>query len=202
MNILLETQFLPPIPYWKHFFAAEKVIIDDQERYVKRSYRNRCTIATANGPLNLSIPLKQGKTLLPVIEVQIDFSRPWQKEHWHSIQSAYGRSAFFEYYKDEFKDVFLQELPLLFDYNLQLLRLICRFLHLPQDKIKLLSECEGMVFISCRNTVSYHLSTNDCTLTTPYSQPFADRLGFLPDLSIMDLVFNEGKQAKDILLKS
>ncbi len=199
MNILLETQFLPPIPYWKHFFAAETVIIDDKERYIKRSYRNRCTIATANGPLNLSIPLKQGKTLLTITEVQIDYSRPWQKEHWHSILSAYGRSAFFEYYKDEFKVVFLQEIPLLFDYNLQLLKLICRFLSLPNNKIKLLSECEGMVFTDYRNTVSHQLPANHYPLTTPYSQPFADRFGFLPNLSIIDLVFNEGKGTLDML---
>ena len=94
------------------------------------------------------------------------------------------------------------EAPLLFDYNLKLIKIISRFLNLPEDKIKLLSEYDGLLFEDYRNTISPQLITNHSPLITPYSQPFSDRLGFTPNLSIIDLVFNEGRQAGQILRQS
>mgnify|MGYP000630726135 FL=1 len=106
-SILLELQYLGPVQYYSKFLKFESVVIEQHENYRKGSFRNRCIIASANGTVSLSIPLLKGKHQQTNIQsVAIDNHGKWQLMHWRSIQTAYGNSPFFDYYKDDFKALF------------------------------------------------------------------------------------------------
>ena len=106
--ILLELQYLPPIQYFTKFFQHENVVIEQYEHYIKRSYRNRCHIATSHGIQRLSIPLKKGKNEQQSIrKVQIAYGESWQKNHWSAILAAYSNAPFFEHYEEYFHELVL-----------------------------------------------------------------------------------------------
>jgi len=116
-SILLEVQYLAPIQYYTKFVKYANVFLEQHENYRKGSFRNRCCIATANGVIALTIPLLKGKHQQANIkEVSIDNSKNWQLMHWRSIQTAYGNSPFFEYYKDDFKLIYQKKYDLLFNF--------------------------------------------------------------------------------------
>ena len=120
--IVSELQYFPPVSFFSVLYTNSYVKIDIYEDYHKMSFRNRCLIAGAQGIISLSVPLKEGRNQrLPMNEVLISNSEKWQARHFKSIQSAYNRSPFFEYYQDELAVLYQQPFNRLAEWNLHCL---------------------------------------------------------------------------------
>lgn len=204
-KLLLELHYLPCVQYFSKLAHYPVVYLEHKENYQKGSYRNRCYIAGANGMLRLSVPLQQGKNEQQAIrEVAIAYKEPWQAQHWGSIRSAYGNAPFFEYYAAYLQPHFEQKPALLFDFSLGLLRSIIGLLQLDCE-IRLTEDFhkdapDGMADL--RNAIhpKRHRQMSDPHFeAVPYPQVFLEKHGFLPNLSILDLLFCSGPQATLIL---
>lgn len=207
MKLLLELQYFPPIPYFALLANHQQIVLEQQEHYVKRSYRNRCHIAAVNGLLRLSIPLKKGKNQQQNIRaVRIAYNEPWQSQHWTSIRSAYGNAPFFEYYAAFFEPFFQQKFEFLFDFNLAILKQTLAVLQIQtQIEFSTIFEKTPVGRLDGRNSI--HPKTiqapKDIALkTVHYPQVFSEKTGFIPNLSILDLLFCTGPQAALILEQS
>lgn len=199
--LILSTAYLPPVQYFATIAKHKSFFIEKQENYSKQSYRNRCTIGSANGPLDLVIPVKKSKTIkIPITDVQIDNDYKWQILHWRAIVSAYKNSPFFEYYEHEFLPFYRNSFENLFDFNLQLIE---KALEITGIEIKpgftdyfTLGYEEN--FIDERYSI-HPKKQSDFRLVNEYTQVFSTKFGFLPNLSIIDLIFNTGPSAKEHL---
>ena len=204
-TILIETQYWPSIQYFSKFVVFEKVLIEAKEHYVKRSYRNRCHIAGANGMMRLSIPLKKGKNeQLPISQVAIAYEENWQSHHWQSIRSAYGNAPFFDFYADEMEALYKEQPLYLFDWNQKIMDFILNQLGFTPlvgctDKYYL-EVPEGI--LDFRNSIlpkNHRLNEDHHFKPVRYSQVFIEKNGFLPNLSIIDLLFCKGPESLLIL---
>jgi hypothetical protein len=192
------------------------IYIEACENYQKQSYRNRCRFYGAEGVQTLSFPIvhKGGTHKLPITEIEVDYSTPWLQQHQRAIVSAYRTSAYFEYYMDELFAIMDSRPEKLFDLNMKLIRFfiektgIAAELRLTQDFSrdgKLIAEDGNM--IACedlRETIHPKRPDtilHDYGLDKPYFQVFSPKHGFQSNLSIMDLLFNEGPDSI-IYLKS
>lgn len=200
-TILIEAHYLPSVQYFSKLTHYSQATIEACETYQKGSYRNRCHIAAANGLMRLSIPLKKGKNEQQSIrETQIAFDESWRSQHWNSIRSAYGNAPFFPYYEEELAAYFQRPNPLLFDWNLELIQLLTRLLQLDvsiQKSTTYVREVAGDVqdLRQLIHPKSHRRMTDDNFQPVPYPQLFQERHGFLPNLSILDLLFCTGPQA-------
>jgi hypothetical protein len=199
-SILLSTAYLPPVEYLSRIFQADKIFIEVEETYQKQTYRNRCEICSANGKLALTIPvIKTFGNHSKTRDVKIDYSRKWQLEHWRAIVSAYNNSPFFLFYKDVFEPYYFSKFEYLLDFNTQFLNSILNLLKeekIPDFTKTFVKETSGDLD-DFRNKISPKNKT-DLSLT-PYYQVFSDRFGFLPNLSIVDLIFNNGPESLSVL---
>ena len=183
------------------------VYIEACENYQKQSYRNRCRLYAADGVQPLSFPVvhEGGTYKHPVNEIRVDYSTPWLLQHKRAIVSAYRTSAYFEYYQDELFGILDSRPERLLDLNMALLRFFIEKTGLAVD-LRLTQEyaAGGVVAGPDRASVICedlrdvihpkrpNTSLRDMGLEKPYFQVFAPKYGFRPDLSIMDLLFNEG----------
>lgn len=178
--------------WWRRVAGAESVVLDEHEHYEKMTERNRYRISGANNSILLSIPLESGRDQrLPMRHIQIANSERWQVQHWRTLVSVYNRSPYFEHYEPGLERLFTTEYTHLVAFNkaamewamLQLkpgfeLKTAGSYVqHYPADHLDL------------RKQKTY------ATDTPIYHQIFMDRLGFLPNLSILDLLFSEGPAA-------
>ena len=199
--IYFSTAYLPPVSYYAALVKAEKVFLEYHENYTKQSYRNRCHIAAANGLMALSIPVeKPGKEKILTRDIRISEHGDWQTQHWRSISSAYNSSPFFEYYQDDFQPFFENKWDFLWDYNLELLNLTFKLLDIsPEINLtsKFLTNLEKVTDL--RDKIH---PKKECIIECEeYFQVFENKFSFIPDLSIIDLLFNMGNEAVLILQK-
>lgn len=184
--------------------ASENLFIEKHERYQRVSYRNRCHISGPNGLLRLSVPLKGGKSERQLItEKQIDYSQNWQKNHWESLCSCYRRSPYFEFYEDDLEPLFQERSDSLFELNLKTINWIIEALSLDlkvQFTDKFSTDYQD--FTDMRSKILPNAMNIKGFRYPKYIQVFEARQGFIPNLSILDLLFAEGPSAKDILLSS
>ena len=125
-TVLLSSLYLAPINYYSKLFRAERAIIEVHDNYQKQSYRNRCMIVGANGPMSLSIPIEKPAGLKSKMkDIRIAEHGNWQHLHWNAIISAYNSTPFFDYYRDEFRLFYENKFTFLFDLNEQMRALIC-----------------------------------------------------------------------------
>ncbi|TXB61987.1 WbqC family protein [Phaeodactylibacter luteus] len=194
--ILIESQYLPPVQYFVALSQAGTVYLEAHEHYQKRSYRNRAHLAGPNGPILLSVPLLKGKNeQLPVTSAAIAYRKPWFGEHWHSIRTAYGKSPFFDFYAPEVEAILRAKHPLLYLLNLELLRFALRALQLGAQIRE--TDAFGLASEPAHNLHGHihPIQPKWAFNPVPYPQVFEDRHGFLPNLSILDLIFCTGPEA-------
>lgn len=198
-QILLSTAYLPPVEYFSRILNSVSFLLEYNENYNRQTYRNRCRILGPQGILILSVPVtRRGRTKAPVRDVTIDYSKRWQQVHLRAIASCYGRSPFYQFYSDEFIRIIAKEFRFLVDLNEVLLKKCLEILRLDR------SFHPSSSFIPPDGT-----SSNDYRYTIspgnkpgveqkPYIQVF-DQGTFVPDLSIIDLIFNTGPDAGSFL---
>ena len=191
---LLPLFYLPPIEYFSRLIKHKSDnMIEKFEHFPKQTFRNRASIHSPNGKLDLIIPIAKGThgqhTLIKDTKISYDFD--WQRLHWQSLQTSYRSSAYFEFYEDELALFYEKKWTFLTDYHEQLLAVLLQFL-----KLKMAFTCTqaySKVYadrIDFRDSI--HPKHNSDNVCKPYFQVFEDRNGFLPNLSIVDLLFNQG----------
>jgi hypothetical protein len=195
---------LAPVQYYCKLYAYSEVRIEACEHYVKQSYRNRCLIAGPQGPLALTVPVEKSDDLkCPTRDIRISGHGHWRHQHWNALVSAYGLSPFFEYYADDFRPFFEKPYAYLLDFNEALRELVCNLIGL-QPVIErtgtYLAKPEDPDF---REVIRpRHPLPDPAFQARPYYQVFAGRLGFIPNLSIVDLLFNMGPESLLVLRDS
>jgi len=204
-TIILTTAYLPPIQYLAKFLSYQNVVIEINESYSKQSYRNRCTILSCNGPLSLSIPVVKtyGNNTLTK-DIKIDYSINWQKNHWKAIESAYRTSAYFEFIADVISPYYTKKEQFLIDLNDKITDEILTFMGVSKLMMKssefLKEQPEGVA--DFRNRIhpktKYQLVDENFS-PVKYFQIFDDRYQFYPNLSIIDLLFNEGLDSLSVI---
>lgn len=198
MGLTLSSNYLGSIDYYSILNQNTAVTIDIFEHFQKQSYRNRSVIHGANGSLNLIIPLVKRGIRTKVKDVKIDNTQRWQTLHWRSIESAYRSSPYFEYYEDDLKPFYKNEFTSLVKFNSEIQAKVIELLDLDIE-ISESTSYEKQEDIDYR--LALHPNKNTSTFFTleEYTQVFSDRNGFLPNLSILDLLFNEGPNAINFL---
>lgn len=198
MNIILSSVYLGNIDYYTIINKNKNIIIDINEHFQKQSFRNRSIIHGANGVLNLIIPLVKRGVRTKVKDVKIDNSQNWQKLHWRSIQSAYRSSPYFEYYENEFINFYKTKYNYLIDFNNQIQQSILKIIGIDVE-IEMSNNYLETNNMDYRQILHPKKKPSENYIETEYIQVFSDRNGFLPNLSIVDLLFNEGPNAINFL---
>ncbi len=197
-SVIFPLFYLPPISFFKDFLIDQQnAEIEIQEHFPKQTYRNRTTILSPNGKLDLIIPVIRGASSLghtKFKDVKISYEANWQRLHWRSFESCYRSSAYFEYYETEFCDILTKKHTFLIDLNEELLNWILAKLKKAYP-LKFTDE-----FVSYQNSPldkrnNYNPKKVLDLNNKPYFQVFDDREGFHPNLSIVDLLFNQGPQS-------
>lgn len=203
-GILLSTAYFAPIQYFSKLCVYPEVLIEQHENFIKQTYRNRAVILAANGPVPLIVPVEKGRgKKIKIKDLRIAYDEEWQRNQWRTIFSAYNSSPFFEYYADDIEPFFRKKYAFLFDFNQQITEMVTEILEIPTC-IKLTEDFEQVPenCLNFREQISpkTHRTANDPNYKAqPYTQVFSEKFGFVPDLSILDLIFNEGPSANDIL---
>lgn len=202
MKIISELSFFPPIQFYQNCVGKEEIILEKWENYQKNGFRNRFVIATANGTQLITIPLQGGKNeQKPITEVEISYETNWQRHAWQSILSAYGRAPYFEHYESHLKIFFEKEYHNLWDLNLDVFNKINKLLKIElncsfsDDYIKKYDENDVFDF---RSQIRPNADI-DTLEFKKYNQLFEERHGFIKNLSILDLLFCTGPQAKNFI---
>ena len=193
-NTLLSTAYLAPIEYYAILLQEPNCSIELHEHFVKQSIRNRCDIYGANGKLQLTIPKqRKGSDKTIIKEIQISYKQDWQKQHWTAIQSAYNSSPFFKYYQDELQPFFEAEEKLLVDFNQKLQKVILELLQ-EKDNTNFTKEFQHEGNFSDFRNHKWNSEQQE-----KYDQVFMEKHGFIPNLSILDLLFNLGPESGNYL---
>ena len=202
-TLLIELAFLPPISYMALLVQFTHVRLDRHEHFVKATYRNRCYVTGPNGIQRLTVPLEKGKHQRSAMQdVRISYDEDWQKLHWHTFESCYRRSPFFEYYEPQFAPFWQSRTERLWDLNEGLLRLILELTGI-QVALNYSEKYEanpGPDVLDARRLFRPKRPVALDFEPPHYQQVFADRHPFHPDLSIVDLLFNKGPETKALLL--
>ena len=172
MILLSHPLYFAPLPLYVQLYNSSAILFDAGSPYVKQTYRSRAVIATENGKLDLTIPVVHDGGSIAMRDVRISEHGNWRHRHWNAIVSAYRKSPFFDYYADDFAHFYEERDGFLMDFNLRL--------HIAEPKA---------------------LEKNNCC-TGEYYQVFAQRNGFIPNLSIADLLFNMGPEGLITLKES
>jgi len=192
--------YLPPIEYFSLLYQhREHILIEKEEHFIKQTYRNRAHIYSPDGMLALVVPVVKGaKVHTKVKDVKISYDFAWQRLHWMSLQACYRRSAYFEYYEDGFARFYEQKETFLFDYNEQLFQMILGMIKL-KPKINYTTDYEREYDGLQDYRLSFNAKTEPSIQQKHYFQVFEERKGFLPNLSIVDLLFSQGPQTLNYL---
>jgi hypothetical protein len=198
---VLPTAYLGPLQYYQKLIVYPDCIIEHQENFIKQTYRSRCDIYSPNGILTLSVPLEKRNKRQLVKDIRINYEYNWQTLHWRSLESCYRRSPFFEYFEDDLKPFFEnKKFDFLIDLNEALQQEVLTLLKL-KTKYSFTSEYltdypeadDYRTIISPKTKII----EDKMFIIKPYHQVFKTRHGFIPNLSILDLLFNEGSRALD-----
>ena len=192
MDIISHPMYLSPVGLYVRLYAAKRMLVDLDSSFVKQTYRNRALIAAENGALPLTIPVvHNGGAKQPMRDVRISEHGNWRRMHWNAIVSAYKKSPFFDYYADDFRPFYEKRYEFLADFNMQLHHTVCSLLGLDREVATLGSVDGSALSLDCRPLAE---PSTIAGTHQRYYQVFEQRNGFLPHLSIDDLLFNMGPE--------
>ena len=222
MKALLSSTYFGPIQWYQKLNRYDECLIERHESFIKQTYRNRMIIPTTNGPLSLTIPTNHN-TSLAMKDIRISDHANWRHVHWNALLSAYGESPFFEYYQDDIRPFYEKKYEFLFDFNMETTAKMIELLDI-RPKISVTDEyvlseerrVKSEEFNSPEAQAQFNIQHS--TFNTPikdfrdairpkkplpdpefeskrYYQVYGQKHGFLPNMSILDLLFNEGNEA-------
>lgn len=190
-SLLIENQYLGTVSYYKTLFKYSYIEIEQYEYFQKMSFRNRCIIPGSNGLLHLSVPLQNGRNQTSLFkEVKITYSENWVAHHCRSLETCYNRAPFFEFYKEDLFSMLKKKPIFLFDLNWELMQWVLNKLK-ASPQIHFTTQYQitpSEDTFDARNSI---LPKNYQSTWDPikYTQVFEDRIGFMPNMSILDLLF-------------
>ena len=208
---ILSSTYFGPVQWYQKLNRYDNCIIEQYDNFIKQTYRNRCLIPAANGIQALTIPVERpaegriDKTLMK--DIRISEHGNWRHLHWNALMSAYGESPFFEYYADDIRPFFEKRWDYLLDFNLEITMRMCELLDIrPQIKFSesyWKTGSEELVTVDKENRSfdfrdairPKHAATDTEFRPEKYYQVYQQKYGFLPNMSILDLLFNEGNEA-------
>lgn len=198
MRCLLSSAYAAPVQWWQKLCRYDEALIEDCDSYVKQTYRNRCLIATTAGMQALTIPVGHGTPLGR--DTTISDHGNWRHLHWQALCSAYGESPFFEFFADELQEFYTRQWATLYQFNLDLTKAVCRWLDI-EPRLRLTTSYVAAEdvppdVVDLREAIRPKHPLPDPDFDSrPYWQVYRRKNGFLPNLSIFDLLFNEGREA-------
>jgi len=204
LTALIEVQYLPSVAYFAALGGAQEIVLEKHEHYEKQTYRNRCYINAVHGREALIVPLtaKHGKVIIS--EVRVDYSQKWLNNHWRTLQSAYGKAPFFEYYSHDLEQVLFKRWTFLYDLNRELLSMCLKWLKWDVSVKESLSYVQqpDQPISDLRSVINPKNAVNLSRFYHPvrYYQVFGNT--FAENLSLVDLIFCEGPQAAAIVQQS
>lgn len=208
MQAFLSTTYFGPVQWYQKLCRCSTVYMERCDSYRKQTYRNRCVIAAANGPQVLTVPVERpsGSGKLLTRDVRISDHGNWRHLHWNALCSAYRHSPFFDYYADDFRPFYEQRYTFLYDFNEALCALVCSLIDMQPHIVRTdeYRQTFGPDEADVRELIHpKHPCTDDPDFRpVPYYQVFSARHGFLPNLSIVDLLFNMGPESLLVLRDS
>jgi hypothetical protein len=199
-NILIHPSYFPPISTFVAITHSNLVTFEMDDNYQKQTNRNRMYIYSPNGIQLLNIPIKHSKTAhQKTKEVKLETAFDWQKQHFKSLESAYRTSPFFEYFEADILPIFQKKHTFLMDLNMETMAIVSKCLGLEFDYNETKEYFHNVTDkIDLRNLVN---GKKDTSVFEPYTQVFGEKHGYLNNLSILDLLFNEGRYALEYLKK-
>lgn len=216
---LLSTTYFGPVQCYAKLYAYPEVWMEAHEHYVKQTYRNRCLIASPSGVQALTVPVvKPGTDKCLMKDIRISDHGNWRHLHWNALETAYRNSPFFEYYADDFLPFYTQKWDFLFDFNEAIRAKVCELIDLHPKVLPTASYgvINGMNSVdSAVGYVEYAVddfrekispkvpsAMDKGFVSNSYYQVFREKHGFLPNLSVVDLLFNMGPEAVLVLRDS
>ena len=213
MNLIIDIQYFPSAILYKNLYKFSNIVFDQYEAYQKMGFRNRCQIAGAEGVVNLSVPLTRGRDQKALVrDVRISDRQSWQAQHWKTIVSCYSRSPWFDHYRDELEGLYRRRFDFLLDWDLACFNWSVRFLGLaipvglterwerdysPLETVDWRGRLRPKDRAEAGGVDQQAAGWGDRPVR--YRQVFEERTEFIPNLSILDLLFCEGKNAKECL---
>jgi hypothetical protein len=205
--ILLSTAYFGPVRYFSKLAVYPQIFIEQHENFIKQTYRNRTVILGPNGTIPLIVPVEKGREQkIKIKDLRIAYDEEWQRTHWRTIFSSYNSSPFFEYYADDLELFFRKKFNFLFDLNQQITETLLEILEIPANQ-HLTDDFEHVPqnCLNFRESINpkVHRALDDPSFEPKlYTQVFSEKFEFIPDLSILDLLFNEGPSAHSVLIDS
>lgn len=195
---ILSATYFGPVQWYQKLNRYDRCLIECHDHYIKQTYRNRCTIATTQGVQTLSVPIERYDGLKCAMrDIRVSDHGNWRHLHWNALMSAYGESPFFEYYADDIRPFFEKRWEFLFDFNMEITFKMCELIDIRptiSTTDTYVADTAGMH--DFRDTIRpKHPLPDEQFLPTPYYQVYKQKHGFLPNLSVLDLLFNEGNEA-------
>lgn len=197
---MIDNHYFSNIGYYIYLLKNKKVVLNPNYPYQKGWFGNKCEVVGANGVHSLSVPLLGGRNQKAVFkDVKIAYHQPWQLQHYKTLLSCYGNSPYFNHYKNEVEKLFSTRFEKLFDLNIHIAKTMLRLLKCDTEIVVQNESLEITTIIFSKKHIAQNPVFNDSGIR--YPQVFEDRLGFVANLSILDLLFCMGPQAKNLLLK-
>ena len=201
--VLLSTTYFGPIQWYQKLYRADEAWIEQHEHFIKQTYRSRCISATTQGTQALSIPIEHPMcnvqcstfNVQRIKDIRISDHGNWRHLHWNALQSAYGESPFFEYYEDDLRPFFEKRWTFLFDFNEAIREKLCELLDIT-PVVRFTEQYVSDHASDYREAINPKHPTSDPDFQPRrYYQVYEAKHGFLPNLSIVDLLFNMGPEA-------
>ena len=194
--VLLSTTYFGPIQWYQKLYRADEAWIEQHEHFVKQTYRSRCIIATTQGTQALTVPVERDILKSQAIkDIRISDHGNWRHLHWNALQSAYGESPFFEYYEDDLRPFFEKRWTFLFDFNEAIREKLCELLDI-SPVVRFTEKYVSDHASDYREAINpKHPAPDPDFQPRRYYQVYEAKHGFLPNLSIVDLLFNMGPES-------